>query len=148
MWAVGMGVPSALPFLPNPTVALYLFGICFGDWVGLDYGPKDVCRASPYPLYTPPLYPQSALCPPAWGPEQPLTPGQKSLWLSPYHPKHTDRDSNTPTPVLNKCLHHDVFAGFLWGGAMRGWGVASNCGLKAGQSGRHGTQLPQYGLVF
>ncbi|KAF7481159.1 Hypothetical predicted protein [Marmota monax] len=67
MWAVGVGAPIPSLSSPNPMVALYLFGSCFGDWVGLDCGPKDVCRASPYPLYTPPLTPQSALCPTAWG---------------------------------------------------------------------------------
>lgn len=51
LWAWVRPVPSLSPS-PNPTVALYLFGSCFGDWVGLDHGPKDVCRASPYP---PPL---------------------------------------------------------------------------------------------
>lgn len=81
LWAWVRPVPSLSPS-PTPTVALYLFGSCFGDWVGLDCGSKDVCRASPSPLYTPPPSPQSAPNP-SLGPEQPLTPGQKSLWLSP-----------------------------------------------------------------
>lgn len=135
-------MPSLSPS-PNPTVALYLFGSCFGDWVGLDCGPKDVCRASPFPLsppYTPALSPQSAPHTPSLGPEQPLTPGQKSLWLSPYHTIHTDRDSNTPPPILSKCVHQDGFVVFLWGGAARVWEGGIHSELKGGQAGRQGIQ--------
>lgn len=53
MWAVGMGVPSALPCLPNPTVALYLFGSCFGDWVGLDWSQGCVQSFTLPHLHTP-----------------------------------------------------------------------------------------------
>lgn len=94
MWAVGMGVPIALPFLPNPTVALYLFGSCFGDWVGLDWSQGCVQSFTLTPLHTPPYTLSLLSDPSAWGQNSLLL--QKSLWLSPYHPIHTDRDSNIP----------------------------------------------------
>lgn len=72
MWAMGMGVPSALPFLPNPTVALYLFGSCFGDWVGLDLSQGCVQSFTLTPLHTP-LTPSVCSLTPSLGPEQPLT---------------------------------------------------------------------------
>lgn len=97
LWAWVRPVPSLSPS-PTPTVALYLFGSCFGDWMGLDCGSKDVCRASPSPLYTPPPSPQSAPNP-SLGPEQPLTPGQKSLWLSPYH-LYTLTETAIPCPHI------------------------------------------------
>ena len=120
LWAWVRPVPSLSPSHP-PTVALYLFGSCFGDWVGLDHGPKDVCRASPSLPHLTHL-PVSSVCspPPSLGPEQPLTPGRKSLWLSPFHPIHTDRGSNTPPPILNKCVHHDGLVAFMWDGARKG----------------------------
>lgn len=67
MWAVGVGVPSALPFLPNPTVALYLFGSCFGDWVGLDWSKGCVQSFTLPPLTHPPPYTLSLLSDPQPG---------------------------------------------------------------------------------
>lgn len=89
----------------------------------------------PCPLSLPP--------PPSLGPEQPLTPGQKSLWLSPYHTIHTDRDSNTPPPILSKCVHQDGFVAFLWGGAARVWEGGTHSELKGGQAGRQVIQNPK-----
>ena len=34
---------------PDPTVALYLFGSCFGDWVGPDRGPRMCAELRPPP---------------------------------------------------------------------------------------------------
>lgn len=98
LWAWVRPVPS-LSLSPNPTVALYLFGSCFGDWVGLDCGPKDVCRASPtlHPLHTCPVPSVCSPPTPSLGPEQPLTPGQKSLCCLPTTP-YTLTETAIPHP--------------------------------------------------
>lgn len=72
---------NAFLFSISQTQGCNLLYSCFGDWVFLDCGPKDVYRA---PHYTPPV---PSVCSPHSSLEtgQPLTPGQKPLWLSPYH---------------------------------------------------------------
>ena len=133
MWAAH--VSGASPFLPpNTGVALVVFDSCFGDRVGLDCGPR-MCAELYHPTHP---VPSVCILLPSLGPEQPLT-----LWLSPYHPIHTDRDSNTPPPILSKCVHQDGFVAFLWGGAARVWEGGTHSELKGGQAGRQVIQNPK-----
>lgn len=96
-----------------------------------------------YPLHTCPVPSVCSPPTPSLGPEQPLIPGQKSLWLSPYHPVHTDRDSNTPPPILSKCVHQDGFVAFLWGGAVRVPEVGTRSELKDRQAVQQRIQIPK-----
>lgn len=132
-----MDVPNALPFLPNPTVALYLFGSCFGDWVGLDWSQGCVQSFTLTPLHTLP-YTLSLLSDPQ--------PGARtaSYFRSPSgclpNTPYTLTETAIPHSILNKCVRQGVFARFLWCGSLMGWSIGIYCGLKSGQEDRQMAQ--------
>lgn len=142
----GRGCARCPPSPPLPTPRLHFIYSVFALVTGWAWTlvPRMCAELHPtlHPLHTCPV-PSVCSPPPSLGPEQPLTPGQKSLWLSPYHPIHTDRDSNTPPPILSKCVHQDGFVAFLWGGAVRVQEVGTHSELRDGQAVGGGSRFPK-----
>lgn len=97
----------------------------------------------PTPFNTPPtLHPQSALCPPAWGQNSLLLQNRSPSGCLPTTP-YTLTETAIPHPILNKCVRQGVFARFLWGGSLKGWGVGIYFELKSDQADRQRTQSLQ-----
>lgn len=140
MWAVGVGVPSALPCLPDPTVALYLFGSCFGDWVGLDWSQGCVQSFTLPHLHTPSNTLSLLSAPPAWGQNNLLLHNGSPSGCLPATP-YTLTETAIPHPVLNKCVCQGVFARFLRVGSLKGWGVGVCFELKSNRGDRQRTQF-------
>lgn len=131
-----------VPFPASPTPRLHFIYSVLAlvtEWAWT--GPKDVCRASPYPIYTPPLTPSvCSLPPPAWGQNNLLLHNGSPSGCLPATP-YTLTETAIPHPVLNKCVCQGVFARFLRVGSLKGWGVGVCFELKSNRGDRQRTQF-------